>query len=284
MNILTKIGIVVLVVVSLFISTVFINLATVPPKYAKEARDQETRANINAMHYANQVVANQKLQKDLEQAGTSIAQMQDQAKKDKQESEKALQEIKNQLQAADRNLVAQQSNVERLTVATTSLTDRLKDTSEALTATRKNNDQLADENRKLTQTVQETTVRLEREARQSEYYQEQISDLQKQVEEARRSPGAAPAAGTSAQTGDNVAGPGVERYTGSVTSVKGELASINIGTSNGVKKGDKLFVYRGGKFLAYLKVEEVDANNSAGVVTDRQGEIAQGDKVTNKLQ
>jgi predicted RNase H-like nuclease (RuvC/YqgF family) len=282
LNILTKIGIVVLVVVSLFISTVFITHASVTPKWAKEARENETRANINAMHYANQVVANQKLQKDLEQAGTSIAQMQDQAKKDKQDSEKALQDVKNQLQAADRNLVAQQSNVERLTVATTSLTDRLKDTSEALTATRKNNDQLADENRKLTQTVQETTVRLEREARQSEYYQDQISDLQKQVEEARRSPGAAPARGTSDQTG--VAPTSEERYTGSVTSVKGELASINIGTSNGVKKGDKLFVYRGGKFLAYLKVEEVDANNSAGVVTDRQGEIAQGDKVTNKLQ
>ena len=283
MNILTKISIVVLVVLSLFVSAVFITQASVVPNYAAMYRAADLRASANATEAANQHVLSQRLQQDLERVTGELGKAQADAKKGAQDAETNILALDSQLQAAKRDNVAQEGTLAKLVVTVGSQNDRLQANAAELTAARKANDQLAEENRRVTQQFQETSAQLERGNRQTEYYQEQIADLQKQIEEIRRTRGVSPVAGAGG-TAVHVAGPGEETYTGSVTSVKDDLAGINIGSSNGVKKGDKLTVYRGGKFIAYLLIEQVDANNAAGIISDRQAEVAQGDKVTNKLQ
>jgi hypothetical protein len=77
------------------------------------------------------------------------------------------------------------------------------------------------------------------------------------------------------------AGPKVE---GSITAVKGNLASLNIGEASGVKKGMRFIIYRGPDFVANLDIAHVDAASSAGVVVDAQREVKQGDKATTKIE
>jgi chromosome segregation ATPase len=71
---------------------------------------------------------------------------------------------------------------------------------------------------------------------------------------------------------------------GSVTAVNGGVAQINLGSTSGVKKGMKFFVYRNDNFVAYLQIEEVDAGRAAGVITDAKRDVRQGDKVSTSLE
>jgi len=71
--------------------------------------------------------------------------------------------------------------------------------------------------------------------------------------------------------------------TGTVDSVRGDLVGINIGAAKGIKPGMKLIVYRGTNFVAHLRVQEVDVNQAAGVLTDKQLDPMPGDKVTTSL-
>ena len=66
---------------------------------------------------------------------------------------------------------------------------------------------------------------------------------------------------------------------GTVTAVKGDIASINVGSAKGVKRGMVAIVSRGAKFICEIQIEEVDINQSAGIITKRSQDPAMGDKV-----
>jgi septal ring factor EnvC (AmiA/AmiB activator) len=63
------------------------------------------------------------------------------------------------------------------------------------------------------------------------------------------------------------------------------LATINIGSANGVKAGDTLHVIRGDQFVCSIYVTTVDTDNSAGQITTLKAGLQpkEGDMVTNKL-
>jgi hypothetical protein len=63
------------------------------------------------------------------------------------------------------------------------------------------------------------------------------------------------------------------------------LASINIGSANGVKVGDTLHVIRGDQFVCSIYITNVDTDSSAGQITTLKVGLQpqQGDMVTNKL-
>ena len=73
------------------------------------------------------------------------------------------------------------------------------------------------------------------------------------------------------------------QITGTITAVRGEHASINIGAAQGVTKGQKLYIYRNASFVGYLRIDEVDEGEAAGTVVDKQLDPVIGDKVTNDL-
>ena len=75
---------------------------------------------------------------------------------------------------------------------------------------------------------------------------------------------------------------------GQVTGVNGDIASINVGSTKGIKKGMTLVVYRDRgnavSFLAHLQITNADLSESAGIVVNRDPavRIVQGDQVKSK--
>ena len=73
---------------------------------------------------------------------------------------------------------------------------------------------------------------------------------------------------------------------GYVIEVKGALATVSIGASDGVNKRDVLHVYRGSEFICDIEISDVDTNKAAGVlqlVQRKQGGPRIGDTVTSEL-
>jgi hypothetical protein len=64
-----------------------------------------------------------------------------------------------------------------------------------------------------------------------------------------------------------------------------KLASLSIGSANGVKVGDVLHVIRGDQFVCSISITNVDTDSSAGqIITMKAGlQPQEGDLVTNKL-
>lgn len=279
MNILTKISIVVLVVLSLFVSAVFITIASVVPNYKQKYDAEKSRADSNELAANIREAAAQRLAAEISQATANLDKAGRKAQEAQDDFDGKLLKVTGELDKVRRDNVEKQVTTDLQAAAVNSLSERLKAAADDLKKARESNDALAKENMRVTQLYQETTAQLERQVRQGDFFAQQIVDLQKQLEEARKT---RPTAGEA--KAEPVAGSTEEpRYKGTITSVKNDLAQINIGSSNGVKVGDKLFVYREGKLLGYLTVSTVDANASAGVLTDRQAEINQGDNVTNRL-
>jgi len=71
---------------------------------------------------------------------------------------------------------------------------------------------------------------------------------------------------------------------GTVKDVSGDLVAINVGSTQGIKKGMKLIIYRGGIFVGRLIVDYVEANESGGRITDKQVDPLKGDKVTSDVR
>ncbi|MFB3892445.1 MAG: FlgT C-terminal domain-containing protein [Phycisphaerae bacterium] len=280
MNILTKISIVVLVVLVLVVSAAFITLATITPAY-RDAYDKEKAKTAMMALMANQKEAalssavaqlNKALNDRLAAETATIA-----AKREG--DEKALK-LQGDLDQANRNNADLKGQVALLSVSVKSEADLISAFKVSNDELKKQADLLAVDNGKLQQKFQEAEGKADRLSKQIDVDMQNIKDLQDQIV-ALKTRGATPAGGGTVEGPSSIEEP---RYTGTITAVKNDLASINIGSANGVKQGDRLFVYRGSKFVAYLRVERVDANDSAGVITEKQVDPMQGDKVTNKLQ
>ena len=76
-------------------------------------------------------------------------------------------------------------------------------------------------------------------------------------------------------------GPKIE---GTVTAVKANIASLNVGAADGVKKNMEFIIYRGADFVARLKVADVYPSTCAGIITSaRRRDVRKGDKASTSL-
>jgi len=64
-----------------------------------------------------------------------------------------------------------------------------------------------------------------------------------------------------------------------VTAVRGDLASVNLGSADGLRRGRRLRIHRDGEFVAHLVIEEVGESSSAGLVVDAERPPVRGDAV-----
>ena len=71
---------------------------------------------------------------------------------------------------------------------------------------------------------------------------------------------------------------------GTVTAVSKDIASLNVGSVDGVKKGMQFILYREDQFVAHLQVELVNASACSGILVDSQLDAKQGDKATTSLE
>ena len=120
----------------------------------------------------------------------------------------------------------------------------------------------------------EALGQIDRDAGEKRVLREQLVQREEEIktlEADLRSAGGAVAA--SAEDAAAAAPVAVATLVGTVTAVQADgLASINIGRVKGVRKGMKMYVYRGSEFVGHLRIDEVDDDESAGVLFDvREG-------------
>ena len=68
-----------------------------------------------------------------------------------------------------------------------------------------------------------------------------------------------------------------------VTAVKENLASLNVGSASKVKKDMVFIIYRGAEFVGHLRIADVGTSTCAGIVYEAVKEVRVNDKATNKL-
>lgn len=71
---------------------------------------------------------------------------------------------------------------------------------------------------------------------------------------------------------------------GQVKEVSGNLATVSVGSADGVVEGMMFVVYRGQEYIGDLRIEMVDANESAGRVVRSRGKPRVGDRVADETR
>ena len=285
MSILTKIFIVITLVLVLLACPVFITQATIAPsyKFAWEKESQRSAAirqeAIQAAHAADR--ANQDLVQARRAAASAeknhlnqIAGLQSELASAKQDNAKIQGDLAD-IRFGVRELEANYKLVEARRVALEA--DRTK-LLEAIT-------KLQQETRELQASLKDEMARADRLEKVARVLREEIAskderiaELSDKLEQLKRLGGAAQPGIATAVEPKTAAELG-ERFQADVLAINNDVASINAGSRKGVKTGMKLIIFRQDKFVAYLRISEVDINEAVGVVTDRKLDPVQGDKV-----
>jgi hypothetical protein len=218
--------------------------------------------------------------RDLENINTCKADL-EKSRAQAAELEIAVTQAKNQLSAEQGQVSGAQDGLKLVQVA-------LNHEKEFSAKLAKRNSELERGNIDLTDRVKELTVNVEMARAQVRALQQQIAgmDAARETTQIPGGPNIVEAAVPSA------APPAVAAATmpirGEIKEVSGGLASISVGSADGVSPGMSFLIYRraprGGKplYLGSLKVTRVDANESAGTIEQSAGDIRTGDVVRDE--
>ena len=280
-----------MLIVSVAASGAFLRIVTVQRSWKDAYNRQLTRADVANLTSANDKIALQKLAALLEKVrGESLA------------HQKALGDEKT-ARAADNATSAQKLAVlegkfdvlnANLTKLQTDLASSLAMKAQLLaekTALAKSLDLANEANRALKKDFDEASVQIRRLDTTLKHYALLIKDLRAENKELQseiallRSKVPTGVAGTGG--GDTapapVTAPG-QAVSGKVTAVHDGVASINIGRAKGIKEKMKLKVFRGGKFVAHLRIDLVEPDSAAGVILNKKLDVVQGDEVATDLK
>jgi hypothetical protein len=281
---LTKISVVVLVVLVCVVSAIFITQASIVPNYRQAYDSEVLKNNIyqSQLQVANQATAAANF--DCDKIKDKLAGVMDKGNDAKSKADDALKaalETNGKLTAINDSQKAQLVN---LTSNAAQQDDLLKDAFARLEAARSANEKLTKEYARVEDLLKQAESRSASMESRKKFDDEQIQELREQIKDlqARVASGGAAAA----KPGETAVVPeGDAVISGTITAVRDDMASINIGSARGVKTGMKFTVYRpGGQYVGTLQVQgEVGLDSAAGVIVLRRLDAVQGDKVTTKL-
>jgi len=286
LNILTKIFIVAQLVVILVACPVFITQAVVPANYriAYERQVQQTRLNVQDARVANLSLERSQRELETTRAQAEKARITAETEVDTLQSDfKSLQSKNNMLLGQMETINAKIGKLQAAAELDIKLrTDMQKD----LKTARKTIVDCKSQNGELELALSKAVARAQRQEKVNQVLQEQIaqqkSEIARYIKE-RETVGKGIPGGIGKISTPTVTIKG--EVTGEITAVgPNDTASINIGSAKGIKKNMKLYIYRGGNFVGYLRVGMVDASQAAGVVVDKRLDVMRGDKVTNRLK
>lgn len=275
MNILTKICVVVLLILVLVASVVFINMATVPSNWRAAYEQEKVRAKLNEQAVRTQTLVTNTQAAEIEllkRSRDGFAIQLAELKKSQVPNPTSLlvAEITAKLNASNTRLADLQLNVKAMGERNEVLSKQLEGEWGKIATMQKSNSSLTAD---LTQLRGE----LERSKRIVNALERKLQDRQERITELEnRAPGAVGGAAAAAVVPQG-------KVTGTITAVRGELASINVGAAQGVTSGQKLYIYRNASFVGYLRLDNVDEGGAAGTIIDKQLDPTVGDKVTNDL-
>ncbi|MFA6134484.1 MAG: hypothetical protein WC869_10770 [Phycisphaerae bacterium] len=286
MGILTKISIVILLVLILLACPVFITQAMLTPTYLQGYQTKDMQAQIleQAVRLANLEVQKVKLDRDqlaarLTQDAGSMQTEMDNLKAALAGERSRSAKLENDLSSINAELSKMRADNADNSKRTATLADqRDKDLKkiEALSA----------ENRRLEELSKQTSLDLDRQSQIVSTLREQLVDREdriKSLEGRLGSSGGAPGATVAAPEKPAAAAASEVRINGTVTAVKGDVVSINVGSAKGVKAGMRLIIYRAGNYVGMLRVEQVDVGSAAGTTFNKLLDVAQGDKVADSM-
>lgn len=287
MSTLTKILVVVFVVLAMFATTVFIQYVNTTANYRQWGQDQAGKA---AAAQAQAVRAQQELNALTVQRDQAVNSLRLEIEALKTELDKT----KSDLTKANQDLAVAQSNQQVMQARQTNLTTLVQEMEKVrgelnsqLEAANKRVRDLQSDYLQTEQALKETQQKadqLELAKRvadeQAEEYKRQIRDLQSKLADAAQGlPITADAVGV---VGDGALLPA--KIDGTVQAVRGNLASLNVGSADGVTRGTTFTLHRGEKWVGTLQVQDVDANSSAGILIDVQMTPVPGDKASTRLK
>lgn len=287
MNILTKISAVVLLVIVLAAAPVFIKMAMVAPETAgqlRESRDGLAAAEQAARH-AELALQSAQQQRDRFQEALAASQSAHAADLDRLQSEIQQKELANtRLQG---ELTSLKETLAGLQAGFDAINQRLAFAQEKLEEYRSRFADAQEQNRLLSSDL--AAARLSQD-RTEQLIAKLREDLASKEDQIRRLEQTLARGGSSAETadeavGDLLPGPVAEvDLRGTITAVEDDVASINIGSAKGVRKGMRLVVYRDSQFVGFLQVQLVYPDAAAGIIVEKRLEPMQGDKVKTRQE
>jgi predicted nucleic acid-binding Zn-ribbon protein len=279
---LTKISVVILLVLIVIATPVFIMQATIAPNWRIAYRRAEDRAELAD-------AATQQAQLALNRAMQELRTVREAAESGAEEKQQEISRLEDELSTWKTRSAELQNSLEKLTTNVTGLekeiqaaNQRTEQLAQQLSTSRETIDRLRQENIQVSDLLRDVEARNERLEKQARVLQEQKIALEEELADLRDRIASGEVAAGGAET---VTTPAVTQdLTGTVTAVRGDYASVNLGSAQGVQRGMQMIIYRGDQFVANLRVEEVDIAQAAGIITDRRLDPQQGDKVTNRLR
>ena len=286
MSILTKICVVLVLVVSVAASGAFLRIVSVQRNWKNAYKTQLDRADVAALTSTIDKIALGKVVGQLKTAKDACADLQ-----------KSLDEEK-VVHAADKATAAQGTAV--LQGQFDSLNASLTAIQTDLAASQKLLKQFSDEKaalaiavataneaeRSLKKDFDTASVQIRRLDTMVKHYDLLIKDLraekqEMQMELDKGSKVATASGGAPAP----VTAPG-QAISGKITAVQNDtgIASINVGRARGIQEKMVLKIFRGGKFVAHLRIDLIEPDSAAGVILDKKMQVLQGDDVATDLK
>ncbi|MCE5328419.1 MAG: hypothetical protein LLG01_18615 [Planctomycetaceae bacterium] len=296
MSILTKISVVVLVLLILFSVPVFVRQATVPVNWKNQATELQGRIKVMEMQSRHNALIvqrsnddNQRLSNELQALRASTTTDLTRMRGDLMDTQGKLADEQNERKKETQIRAGLQGNLDLEIKQRTLLQEQLN-------VAEKEKGMLETKSRRLEEQTKEQQAQIELAGKVAATLREEIAELNEriknleaQVAEGAPAGGAVPAIAVGAAGGGEGARaepnlPDVApQIDGTVTTVRGDLAGINLGSAKGMKAGMKLIVFRGSQFVGYLRVQEVGVDQSAGTLFEQRTDVKQGDKVTTNL-
>lgn len=282
MSILTKISVVILVVASIVASVVFTALATVQPnwKHSFELEKQAyDRLDGRCQEYMAEAVQVRKqltdASKDHQTKYASAVEKQHAIEQEVRQRVNTITKMLGQRDIVVAKLTALQQTSERQAETLVQYKAEREAARKQLTKTTTQTNVLLDELAHVKSINEQLQLNLKTAREENAEKQAQLVQKDELIADLRRSGGK-----IGKDTGDVVTG---DAITGTIKAVDNQLVAVNVGSANGVKKGMKLIVYRGGTFVGHIRIQQVTLDESVGLVIDKKMNPQPGDKATTRL-
>ena len=279
MSVLTKVCVVTLMVMVLFAVPVFVTQATVPASWKTAYEKQAGYIKVLKMQGTHTQLA-------LKQANALAAKRFAELNDLRHEMSMTVNKLESDLRSQKSSTADFSAKLDRSTANETQLQKTLDIEvrrrvvlSGHLDIARTENNRLRSATRRLEDQFKERQSEVERLGKVNEWLRFQLAERDERIKQLEEI--IASGVGKKKQVVEVKDTPKIE---GTITTVRGDLAGINIGSAKGVTSGMKLIIYRGSQFVAHLRVQEVGIDEAAGTIFDKRLAPLKGDKVTTTLQ
>ncbi len=280
MSILTKISVVVLVFLVVVSSVAFLTLATTVPNYRDRFERESQRNELLSQNDRLKSLTLRRVTDERDRLGEALANLQRTSSSQERALARQLAAEKEANAGMQARLGSVEGHLMTIEKGLTAQRQRNEALAKSLEGERNEKHELASRIRGLSDELSKLKIERERSDRELEYVNRLLEDAEERnralVEQLRTGAGGVAATSASADVSRSIDIPAVS---GTVTGVRGELASINIGSAKGVTNGMELMIFRGGDFVAYLQVQDVQASSAAGIVVKKRLDPIVGDKV-----